>query len=129
MPPYAKNSNPVRGELVWKMWFQEDTETLEKISDKLVQMGILNKLGKPYSKTGIAYAAWKWASDHIEEAKADFKKSYEDKNIPWTRQAEENFYRRLMAASSHNYYGGALERWIKQNDLEKYRKYIVYRDE
>ena len=124
MPPYSKHPSALSGELVWKMWFQEETNTLQKISDRLTEEGKLNAKGEPYSRFGISIAAWKYACQNIPEAKNDFKSSYEGRKLPFDRQAEENFYRKLMAASKNVYYGRVLEKWIAENDLEQFRKYL-----
>jgi hypothetical protein len=126
MPPYPKSNN-VAGEIAWKLWFQPETDTLDKIKLKMDEMGIVSNRNKPYSRFGLSIVAWKYACEHIEEAKNDFRKRYEDENIPWNQEAEENFYRKLVSGATHNYYGKSFDRWITENNLEQYRKYVVYR--
>jgi hypothetical protein len=107
------------------MWFVDETNTLAKISARLAEQGIINKkLDRPYSTFGISISAWRWATQNIEEAKDDFRKSYEARGLPFDAQGEENFYRKMMIAVKNVYYGRSLERWIRENDLEKYRRYI-----
>ena len=125
MPPYTVNDDVSR--MIWKMWFLPEYDTLRKLQVKLTEMGIVSRLKKPYGRFAISRLAWRFACDNIEEAKDDFRKGYATRNVPFDAYAEENFYRKLIAAAVHYMHGKRLDDWIAKNDLEKYRKYIIYR--
>jgi len=125
MPPYSKRTSNLAGreELIWKLWFE--LGTLELISRRLFEMGVNNpKNGKPVSRWGLEIAAWRYACENIAQAKQDFKDSYLGRQVPFDDTAELNFYRRLITGAKAVYTGKSLERWIANNDLESYRKFL-----
>lgn len=124
MPPSSTQLSYLNEQECWNLWFE--LGTLKNVQENLFERGIENPVtGKAFSRYAIQIAAWRYACKNVEQAKLDFKADMEKQGFAWNDSAEQNFYARLMKGSKRCIYGRKrMDKFIEENNLEQYRKYI-----
>jgi hypothetical protein len=105
----------------YEAWFTEGT--LDRARDKLTRDGVVNSMGRPYSRDGIRKAAVKYMVQNYEESKEVLIASYRKFGYEVN---EENIERYMIKLAISSFFTpNSLKEWLKENNLYgKHKEFI-----
>jgi hypothetical protein len=115
-------SNPETERLAFEAWFSEGS--LKRAQQKLMDAGVLNAWGRPYTLDGVRKVAVRYMVKNYEESKKMLMETYKKTGY----YVEEDFIEKYMIRLAVSYLvtPERVKFWLLENNLlEKHERYIA----
>jgi len=111
----------LNGKEAWDLWFS--LGSFEKVQAELTGRGAINfQTGRPITRQGMYHSAWSWARDHVDEAKADWKRACEERHVAYN---EEDFNVKLVkAVRATTYSDKKFWVWSDEHGFRDYERFL-----